>query len=418
VSRPGFMRMTLQHRQKYLVFASQILIVGLWIFFLSTALYKFLVRNEIGNIRFGPVLKLFYELVVLTYVLLTLDRVKLQILGGIALLFFDFLTGQYFLRQAFGSEPVHFIENVLLFFKYVFVFFIFSVVYDLIRYRYFPEKVEKHFRLILWINGFLIFAGLLFGIKWLASYDNEWRFGYNGAFFSINDSSFLYIIALTYLYYRRYYAGIKEPLFWWTLVSALLVGTKTLAGFLGALLLFHAAKHLRKLNMKIVMAVAAAVLLFIYGVFHRFIHEFFADTVKYFNFLYERYGFWYMLTSGRSSFFTEKIIPLLSRWKWPNFLFGGMIMGKYNVEMDFFDLFMMFGLVGMAVYLSMFNELVRMLYLPKKFKIFFLIIVFGLAFVAGHFFTSDFAGFFFVLLILLTRKYAPGYESYPHPRQV
>ncbi|NPA43803.1 MAG: hypothetical protein GXO27_07230 [Chlorobi bacterium] len=394
--------------------AARLLAGGLILFYVTTGLYKFLVRTGISEIRFGPFIKLIYEIFILLYIFRYIDRVKIQILGGIALLFLDFLIGQYFLHKAAGGEDMHFVENLLLFFRYVFVFLAFAVAYDLIRYRYFPPYLEKTFRGIFWVNGVFIFGGAAGLFPWAASYDNAWRFGFNGLFFSINDSSFLYIMGLTYLYYKRFYLGEKDRLFWWVLFSTALLGTKTAYGFLILLFLFHAYRRLRRFNFKILLAATLTLLAAVYGVFHRVIDNFFADTVRYFRFLYEEYGFWYMVTSGRSSYFAAKLLPLFEKWSWPNYLFGGMVMGKYNVEMDFVDLFLMFGIAGMILYLSMFNQLVRFLRLPKDLKIFFLIIVMGLAFVSGHFFTSDLVGLFFVTLIVLTQAQSEKYGPSKH----
>ena len=392
-------------RQKRLQIASTLLTAGIIIFYLTTGLYKFLMRTHISTLRFGPVIKMIYEIFVLLYIFWTLDKVKLQILLGIFLLYIDFLIGQFFLSQAFSGQNMHFIENNLLFFRYVIIFLFFAVGYEFIKYRHVPEKIEKTFRSLLWINGFLIFLGLIFRFRWLASYDSDWRFGYNGLFFSTNESSFMYIIAITYLYFRRVYLGIKEKLFWWVIFSSVLIGTKTILGFLLILMFIHFFRNLGSINLKFIVLVIIAVVASSYGFFYKIINKFLLNTYLYFHYVYTHYGLLYTITSGRSAFIEERVIPLLQKWTWVNYLTGGMIMGKYNVEMDFLDLYLMFGLIGSIIYLSMFNGLIKVLYLPRVLKIFFIVSTLGLAFVAGHFFTSDTAGLFFVILILITYKY-------------
>ena len=102
----------------------------------------------------------------------------------------------------------------------------------------------------------------------------------------------------------------------------------------------------------------------------------------------EKHGWLSMLLSGRDDYVNTKVVAVINSWNIINYLFGGQDQNRFCIEMDFFDLFLFFGIIGSIFYLLlMFNTIFQV----KKvypFFLFFISCFFLLAFLGGHFFSS------------------------------
>lgn len=376
--------------------SAYLLAIGLLLFYFTGGLYKYLIRMHGIEFRFGPLIKGFYQLIIILYLFLSINKNKLHLLAGIFVLVIIFLIGQFSLHQNF--DVIHFKENIILLFRYIFILLSFALAFDLIQNKAIPSVIEKSYRFLWWVNIILVLAGLIFNLYWAASYKGNWRFGYNGLFYAQNDTSFMYIFALTYFYYRVFYLKKNDILFWLILVASLMVGTKALYLYVILLFGFHI---FRKVKFKHILIFGISSVFLVYINFYSLINKIILKSIVFFEKVYREKGFWYALTSGRNEFFEMKLFPLLSKWNFANYIFGGQDIVNYNMEMDFIDQFLFFGILGFLLYFFLFNYLIKNLLLPKDLKIFFILSIFALAFAAGHLFNSDMVGIHFIFFILL-----------------
>ena len=190
--------------------------------------------------------------------------------------------------------------------------------------------------------------------------------------------------------------------FWVVLIPSVFVATKAVYLFLILLFLFHVLKRvpLKKVLLFVVTTALAG-----YFLFTTTINKIFINSWQVFMYRYERVGLLGALLSGRDTFITRKLEPLVfDIWSFPNFIFGGQDVVSHYIEMGFFDLFLFFGLFGFTLYLFMFKKMISLLSFPKDFNFFVFVSLFIIIATAGHFFESGIAGIHFIFIILINRK--------------
>ena len=376
--------------------ALNLLVGGFVVFYFTDALYKLSGKS----IRLGPLVKGVFELIVLLFSLITLRRAKLNIFVGIFLLIISFFIGQYFLGQNFPE--ISWGENANTLFKYLFPFILFLLAIDILKYDYIPYKLYKIYRFIFITNSIFIFIGFVLNIRTFQTYNSSYRFGYDGLIFAQNEASFVFIFALTLVYYRRFYLNIKEYFFWIVLFSSILVATKAVYLYFTLLFVFHVIK---RLSLKKILIFSASTLVFGYSIFSSSINKLFLNSWGIFIYMYNKGGLLYALLSGRNLFIEKKLTPLLvDIWRFPNYLFGGQDTKTHAIEMGFFDLFLFFGIFGTFIYLYLFTLVLKRFTYERDFKLFFIVSLLLIVATAGHFFDSAIAGIHFIFLLLLSRK--------------
>ncbi len=376
-----------------------ILLFAFVLFYFSDGLSKISYRSGSGFYRFGLIIKGLFEIVILLYAIITFNRAKASILSAIGILTGVFLIGQFFLGLNF--EGINFPENFNTLFKYLFTFIFFLLVIDILSSKKSKKILLFVYKWIIGINSFFIVLGFLTNNKFLTTYTSIYRFGYDGLIFAQNEASFIFIFALTTVYYRRFYLGIKEYFFWIVLLPSLLVATKAVYLYLILLLLFHI---FQKVALKNILMYAGVLMLSGYLVFSRLINEIIENSWAVFMYMYNRGGLWNALLSGRNAFIDEKLVPLITEiWTFPNFLFGGQDVTAHYIEMGFIDLFLFFGLIGSLLYLFVYYKIFNLISFAIRFKIFFGLSLMIIIATAGHFFESGIVGIHFIFLLLISR---------------
>ncbi len=192
-------------------FSVGLLAVAFVTFYFTDGLGKILQRGGSGFYRYSAFLKGFFEIFALGFSLIALSKSKINILLGITILLLGFLIGQFFLSLNF--ENLLFYENFNTLFKYFFPLIIALIALDIIGFNQYPNKLFKYYRAIIILNSGLLVIGFLFDIEVLTTYSGPWRFGYDGLIFAQNEASYIFIFAITTVYYRRFYLNIKEYFF-------------------------------------------------------------------------------------------------------------------------------------------------------------------------------------------------------------
>ncbi len=362
--------------------------------------------------RLGPIVKGFFEIIFLFYALLYLTKSKIHLLFSIILFILFFLTGQYFLTLS--GLHIHFWENFNSLFKYLFPIILFLPAKDIIDCKKGTEKIWKVYKWVLIINSIFIIVGLIFSIEFFRTYKGPWRFGYNGLIFAQNESSYIFIFAITTLYYRRFYKNIKEKLFWLILASSFLVGTKAVYLYLVLLLIFH---FLQRVSFKKFISTVLLLGISGYLVFFSLINKIILNAWEVFNYSYQKFGLLAAILSGRNFFIQQKLIPLVStKWSFINFIIGGHDMKTYYIEMGLIDLFLFFGLLGGLLYLYIFFKMLNFVQFEYKFKLFFTLSLLGIIALSGHFFESGIATIHFIFFILVNQYQKTG-ETDEHKYQ-
>lgn len=258
------------------------------------------------------------------------------------------------------------------------------------------------------LNGIFIITGLILGIEVFKTYPGPWRFGYDGLIFAQNEASFIFIFALTIVYYRRYYLNIKEFFFWFILFTSLVVATKAVFLYFIFLLFFHIFK---KVSFKNILTFGVSSIVIGYFLFSTLINKIILNSYNTFMYMYYKEGLTFALFSGRNVYIQDKLYPLIFEyWSIPNYIFGGQDVVAHYIEMGFLDLLLFFGIAGSIIYLYVFYRIFRLLPFEKYFKLFFGIVFFLIVATAGHFFESGIAGIHFMMMLLLLSKYGDKLE--------
>lgn len=380
--------------------AQYLLITFFILFYFSDGVGKILYRTGADFHRYGPIIKGFFELLVIFYSIVFLKKSKLNTLIVIFGLIVFFLIGQFFLFLNFPN--LHFFENFNTLFKYLFPLILSILLFDILNKGKSLGLFFKYYKIILTINSFLIIGGFLFSIKIFQTYIGTHRFGYDGLIFAQNEASYIFIFAITTVYYRRYYLHKKEKFFWVIIIPPLIVGTKAVYLFTISLFLFHLIK---KVSLKKIVLFGGFFLVSCYFLFSKIINKVIINSYNVFIYQYEKADLINALLSGRNNFFKSKLEPLIfDYWSLPNFFFGGQDVQSHYIEMGLIDLLLFFGFFGFLIYIFIFYKLFNLIDFKKDFKIFFGLILLFIIATSGHFFTSGIAGFHFILFILINRN--------------
>ena len=381
-------------------FSIALLTIAFVTFYFTDGLGKILRRGGSEFYRYSVFLKGFFEIFALGFSLIALNKSKFNILLGITILFFGFLIGQFFLSLNF--ENLLFYENFNTLFKYFFPLIVALVALDILNLDQYPHKLFKYYKWVLITNSCLLVIGFLFDIDVLSTYSGPWRFGFDGLIFAQNEASYIFIFAITTVYYRRFYLNINEFFFWIVVIPSIIVATKAVYLYLILLLLFHVFK---RVSIRNILTFGIAFLFFVYFLFSSAINKIFINSYNIFMYMYEREGLWGALLSGRGAYIREKLKPLIfEQWTLPNFIFGGQDVVSHYIEMGFLDLFLFFGIFGSILYLYIFYSIFKLISFPKDFKLFFGISLTIIVATAGHFFESGIAGLHFIFLLLVNRN--------------
>ena len=329
------------------------------ILFLLTLFSDFFMKinNYIGIIlyfRYSGLVKFFFEAFLVIIALKKgLDK---KTIYSILVLICCFFIGQFFLvknsifQSAFFDEVLK--GDIYHLNKYIFIILYVSIIYKHKDKIKLSKLVLNTIMVILSINSILILYGFIFNFDLFQSFPGSKRFGYSGLFIKSGESVLLYVLAS--IYYYIYYLKGKSilPSIYFVFI-ALLSGKKI--AFL-VLPLFYIVHFCIQSRYKVFFRVFGVLATSIILIFKKNIIE---VVVKFFPFwekLLEERGFWTVIFSTRDLNFNRTLDFISSHWAPVNYLFGGTNYNHLRIEIDPFDLFVFFGLIGGIIYLMLINK--------------------------------------------------------------
>ncbi len=360
-------------------------ISALILFYLFDGANKILVTYNFPFTRASIIIRVVYELIFLFVIIRYINNFRIFFLVTTLCFFFCFVTGQIVFSNAV-AYTYDLTENIIIFNKYFFIFIIYFSIYKLKNY---PLKLNHCINVlenIFVINSIAILVGVVTGLEFLKSYVGmDYRYGYMGLIPAQNEATLFYFIAVSFAYYKRFELGIRSKKFYLIVIPAMLLGTKGIYVFFILLLLFHFIYYATNLTRILTLIVASIgiikIIEFVTSEKGRALLYFFYDSI-------EKKGWLSMLLTGRDDSVNTDVVAVVDKWNIFNYLFGGQDQNLFLTEMDIFDVFLFFGIMGSLVYLLLiFNTLfqVKAIY---PFYVFFVGCFFLLAFLGGHFFSS------------------------------
>lgn len=94
--------------------------------------------------------------------------------------------------------------------------------------------------------------------------------------------------------------------------------------------------------------------------FHQRISEFISNKFEILVDVYQRLGLMAGITSGRSIHLSNTINDIIiPKWTWVNYIFGGAQFYISRPEMEVFDVYIFFGVLGVLSYIWLFKRLLQ-----------------------------------------------------------
>jgi hypothetical protein len=388
------------------------------VFFLGDIFRKIAIHFECEFTRYSTVSKL---VVLLIFLIFFISNFKTYIREdyfkkmaiAITILTVTFILGQISLRSNI-SQPLNFFLNIEYLVKYLYLpitILLFSSLKNEIEY---VKKIICFIELIFLVNSIFILIGYSFEVNLFKTY-GENRFGYIGVFSRSGQTSFFFIMFILFYYHRLMDKITKVDVFKlvFYISLSLLLGTKRIYFFLILLSLHYFVIHrgFKKRMTYWFIALAAFLAIFLK---HRVIDAF-NKVFDLFQQIYYNSGFISSLTSFRSDLFYNTINEfVLKNWSFTNYIFGGPSFQNYIfiTGMDFFDLYLFFGLAGLFVYFNLFKILLDFK-IQANFVLFFLFILMITSFFSSAFLYDPYVNFLFVLMIY----HFSNYEKKQNPYQ-
>lgn len=355
----------------------------------------------------------FVRIIVQAYFLVLLLRISRGLRAWRIMLF---LYGVYFLGAIAGLTSLYspaeyeFFEN----FKDVNKLAFFFICWETYR-LYFKtiaaqEQLFKVFEILLLVQSLLIIVSFAFNLDIFAAYyipgEGIRRFGYQGLIPAQNEISGFFLIAFFYFLNKLVYLrkGILEILL--TTLAGLLTGTKVTLILPIVLFVYILLWFLRTRIPKTYLALI--ILFFLAGLMalmaKDYIVERITPTISYFRWQIE-HG---TLDSELAVFLTGRdykvrlfLSDILPKYNLLNYLFGGYDRAVYSLEMDVFEVFATFGLIGGVTFYCFYLRVL----LSSGGKIdfnqgLFLLVWLGVSATAGHLVFSAINGSYLPVLLL------------------
>jgi hypothetical protein len=305
-----------------------------------------------------------------------------KLLIGILLLAVIFTIGQLSLDSGFSKE------NLVVFSRFLFPLVLFGCFNVYKPNAHARALLFRCFEGFLLVNIALMLWGLFTQTYVLKTYLGD-RFGFNGLLITSATSTYVYLCALGYFYFKNPDSFYKKLLFWITVCSCLIVGTKTL--YLGvllfALLVFINGRFLYKRPLTLVGI--SALIVGIYFLFYK---------VPIFREIQENEGLLTAALSYRDQLLLNQTFPYIQEnWSFLNFLFGGTSDFSLRSQMDLFDVLYFWGILGALLYFWSYFTAYFTFKLNRRTLFFFLLMAFAVL-LSGNFFTYTSIPIYLVIL--------------------
>lgn len=373
-------------------------------FFLGDILRKIALYFECDFTRYSTLSKVVVLILYFLFFIFNYKRYRkeehfIKMIIAITILTCAFIIGQIGLSDSI-SQPLNFFLNIEYLAKYLYLpitILMFSSLKNEIKYI---NKIIVVIEFIFIVNLIFILIGFCFDINVLSTYLGN-RFGYIGIFSRSGQTSFFFIIFILF-YYRllmdkRNITNIFKFAFFVSV--SLLLGTKRIFFFLILLSLYYffIQKGFKKWITYKFMIIAVLV-----GIcFKQNVIDSFNKIFLVFQKIYYSNGFLSSLTSYRSDLFYKTFNEFVKKnWAFENYIFGGPSFQNYIfiTGMDFFDLYLFFGLIGMVVYFKIFNFLVDFK-VQGNFMIFYFSTLAITSFLSSAFLYDPYVNLLFVIMI-------------------
>jgi hypothetical protein len=370
------------------VIVSFVTALFLILFFAADGVQKFLVIYDYPFAKLTLILRGVSMLVFIGFIIAYFRRLHFEVLMGMLVLLTTWTIGK--LYQTFFTElSQDFIFDIQLLIKHIYVFIAYLALRQLIYYENYFNLVIKALRFVFISNAVLAIIGLLFNIELLRTY-SKYRFGFNGFIPAQNEATMFFMLGLLLEYHRAIYLNKNKITLFLLIFANILIGTKASWLFVLTLGIFHFYKAKNKAP----YFVAFGTLLTIAIIYFLSTPE----LVGHYIWHYNQTGLMTMLFSGRDLFFEKRFFPLLENWSIVNYLFGGQNQREFLMELDFADLFLYFGIVGSAIYLWLIRKTYFSFSLKKAYNIYVVFVIFLIAALAGHYFSSALNAIYLALL--------------------
>lgn len=277
------------------------------------------------------------------------------------------------------------------------------IVYG-IRYMYFifliwfykkhcnknTNQVISFFDRVFFINSILIVLGAVFSLSIFRTYLGS-RFGFNGFFNMISDSSYVYAL---YIIIHIIENNKKNSLILWVnILVASLIGTKVVVFFVLLFILHQLYNYNKSFLFK-----ALASIIIITIIFYKKVIDLICVIASEHCKVYSEEGFLASISSYRFSNLIKNF-ELYLESSFSELLFHNSKFIELRVEMEFFDLILFWGYVGVSLYFIIFYTIIKSLNLKNKKTVVFVILIFVSLF-AGKLLTNFIASTFIYLYLV------------------
>lgn len=266
---------------------------------------------------------------------------------AIAALIIIFLVSQ--LTGDFENHKWDGIQNNLVYLsRFLFLPVTFLLFFPLLKITDRTSRLFRVFEVFFLINCVLIILGAFFDVESFRTYDIFTRYGYMGIYNSNNQASYYFILMMIF-YYHYWTKGSKPFKLIFVIFCSLLLGTKKIYLFLPLLFAYDFLRYKRYTNKWLMTAIVSMSI-----VVYLFRDKILAFMEQHFNalvVLQQKKGWLSMLSSTRDANLQETYQNVVvGKWQWYNYLIGGADFYNNRSEMELFDIFFFFGLLGLIIY--------------------------------------------------------------------
>lgn len=374
---------------------------ALVLFFISDFAFKLLEKFGYGLVPIPLLVRAGFEFIFIAYSVYFITAIRLRVLLFILFFLVCFIVSRFGIFVDGGFSEV--VSSVLLFNKYIFVFIIAVTFYKL---KLCDKELYKLRNLIAGLfvfNAIISIVGFVFNLTPLATYPTDSdRFGYNGVFWSANESGYFSILSLLFFYWHVFFDDNKNASGYGRLLlilaAAILNGTK--ASFLAVIFVSLYFLVFEK-NKKGLISWPVVVATYIGGgviFYNLYVGGFFS----YFEWMYDNFDLLTMLMSSRNLYVEPFFVDYMANnWGVINYLFGSHDSGSNVTELEFLDMTLNFGFLGLVIYLTTYYVLVARNVPASRFKYFAIGLLLTASFFSGHYFDSAINAMYVYLFFLI-----------------
>lgn len=302
------------------------------------------------SIRYSGFSKIIFEIYILLFAFQ--KGINKRFIYLILILISSFFIGQYFLAKdsIFDNSLLEeFLKGDIYHLnKYILIILFVAVVKDYSHNLELSKTILGIMFIALSVNSVLVILGFVFDINLFQSFPGSTRFGYSGLFVKSGESVLLYMLASIYFYIRFLKGKSVFPALYFVLI-ALLSGKKIAFLILPLFYFVHfCIQSKNKYIYRFLGVIILATVLFFKKVIIQSLVVFFPFWEK----LLEEKGFWTVIFSTRDLNFYHTLGFIHQNWKPINYIFGGTNYNQLRIEIDPFDLFVFFGLIGGMAFLT------------------------------------------------------------------